>query len=69
MVGNLTQHDIQCFPKVLFCKAYVHQGYCVRPKRSPDAMQMQLLVFLWLCKKNLYVHLILYKYKSIEYCS
>lgn len=38
----------------IFCEAYVHRGYCVRPKRSLNAMQMQILVFLWLCKKNLH---------------
>lgn len=41
---------------------------CVRLERSLLAMQMQILVFLWLCKKKkkIYMHVILYKNKSIE---
>lgn len=51
----------------VLCKAYVHRGRCVRPKHSLNAMQ--ILVFLWLCKKKyIYIHmqLVLYKNKSIE---
>lgn len=49
----------------IFCKAYVHRHTESDPKRSLNVMQMLILVFLWLCKK-IYMHLILYKNKSIE---
>lgn len=56
------------------CIFAVLQSLCtlsiLRPKRSLHAMPMQILVFLWLCKKKkkkeIYMHLILYKNKSIE---
>lgn len=55
------------------CIFAVLQSLCtlriLRPKRSLHAMPMQILVFLWLCKKRkkeIYMHLILYKNKSIE---
>lgn len=38
---------------------------CQAQALPTNAMQMQILVFLWLCKK-IYMHLILYKNKSIE---
>lgn len=58
------------------CIFAVLQSLCtlsiLRPKRSLHVMPMQILVFLWLCKKKkrkkkeIYMHLILYKNKSIE---
>lgn len=59
---------------IYICIFAVLQSLCtlriLRPKRSLHAMPMQILVFLWLCKKErkkeIYMHLILYKNKSIE---
>lgn len=55
--------QISCYRHLL--QSLCTLRYCVRPKRSLNAMQMQILVFLWLCKK-IYMHLILYKNKRIE---